>query len=477
MTFIYNIYKKVVSIHFFIYKGFLLSSEKIEIVNDEVGNDLADQGYLLKKPVGAIYLKCDSMTKLSRRTFNILLKNAESEMLTTDVHVMDLAKFKIGINSDSNTNHLKTVLKKIMGTVVEFNYINRDKKNVWTASALISDASIVGQTVSYSFPKTLRSQLADPEIYALIDSRVQNKFSSVYAEILYEWVEDWYRKDAGKGETPFFTIQQFREMMGVENKKSYQLFANLKRVIIEGPIEEINHLTDFIVKCKLRKFGRNYTHIKFLINKIMEISEKCTLVESLPERTSSKIKEIPLKILQLIPENQRGGCNQICLEILNSEGSDALIYYITELKKGSYTQNQKVKHWGKVLRGSNKNPGPVTRRDYQTALKKHETLEKEQMALEAYEQKQRNKAQREKEQFTKRYRLVNALSEKEYELFEAYIRLNDGAFKNNPNRKIVDGTKIRNIEPFLKQLRKNSFHAENVESDESNLFNELNEKE
>lgn len=295
-----------------------------------------------KKPSGSIYLTSEEVSMLGRKTFNFLLKHAQLEMLKVDTHEMDISIFREGVNSQANTNYLKQALKKLVGTAVEWDLINRDNKHEWGTASLLSSARIVdGKKLYYSFPTDLKPLLADPTVYALIDIKMQNKFSSKYAVTLYEIAVDYYRDSDQVGETPYISMEEFKKIMGVSNIKSYNTFSNLKKFVIEAPMREVNAETPYEMRYKLEKKGRNYTHIKFLIRKPQ-------LLAAIKQNDSIQIKDIPQGLLNMIPEGQQANCRQICIEILKSNGEEGLEFYIEYVKK--FEKKEKVNSWGPFLR-------------------------------------------------------------------------------------------------------------------------------
>ncbi|ESK37275.1 hypothetical protein P256_02330 [Acinetobacter nectaris CIP 110549] len=82
--------------------------------------------------------------------------------------------------------------------------------------------------------------------------------SSKYAIRLYEILISW--KEVGK--TPITSITEFREKIGLD-KSEYQRMDNLKRIVIEPAIKQINKYTDIRVEYDQFKTGRAITGLQF----------------------------------------------------------------------------------------------------------------------------------------------------------------------------------------------------------------------
>lgn len=85
-----------------------------------------------------------------------------------------------------------------------------------------------------------------------------SQLSSKYAIRLYELLISWREV----GQTPIIKILEFREKMGLEEHE-YLRMDNLKRIVIEPAIKQINKYTDIKVEYKQFKDGRSISGIRF----------------------------------------------------------------------------------------------------------------------------------------------------------------------------------------------------------------------
>ena len=100
---------------------------------------------------------------------------------------------------------------------------------------------------TYSFAAHLRYKLYNPRIYTKLNLRLQNRFTSRYALILWEVCFDYFDIARNRGETPFIPLDRFKELMGIA-LNDYSTFKALNQRVIKPAIKEINELTNYFVE-------------------------------------------------------------------------------------------------------------------------------------------------------------------------------------------------------------------------------------
>ena len=208
---------------------------------------------------------------LQRRAWNVLLANAYNELPDKDIHTVSVVELaaKLGFG-DGNQEYLKEVLESIVDCKVEWNVLNKDNKQVWGIAGLLASVEIEEGVCSYEFPKPLRLKLHNPRVYAKLNLRLQNRFTSRYALVLWEVCFDYFDADRGKGETPFIPLETFRELMGVEAYE-YTTFKSLNQWVIKPAMKEINDLTDYHVEVEHKRLGRRIGELKFRIKRVKQL--------------------------------------------------------------------------------------------------------------------------------------------------------------------------------------------------------------
>ena len=252
------------------------------------------------------------ITHLQRRAWNVLLANAYDELPNRDIHrvsVTELAK-SLGFNSH-NEDYLKETLEALVDCTVKWNLLGKDKKGRWGVASLLASAEIENGVCTYGFAPHLRLKLYNPRIYTKLNLRLQNRFTSRYALILWEVCFDYFDIARYQGETPFIPIETFRELMGLE-RDEYSVFKVLNRDVIKPAIKEINELTNFFLEVEQKRIGRRIGELKFRISRLKELPP----FEPTQETFLFDLEDLPPIAIKLI---QAGVSRKEALRIANQE--------------------------------------------------------------------------------------------------------------------------------------------------------------
>ena len=222
---------------------------------------------------------------LQRRAWNVLLANAYNELPDKDIHSVSMIELsaKLGFG-DGNQEYLKEVLRSLRSCEVEWNILGKDKVQEWGIAGLLAEVRIKEGICFYQFPYTLRLKLHNPRVYAKLNLRLQNRFTSKYALVLWELCFDYFDTTRGQGETPFIPLEIFRELMGIEAGE-YTTFKSLNQWVIKPAMKEINDLTDYLVEVEQKRFKRKIAELKFRITKVKQLPVQESVfpdIENLP---------------------------------------------------------------------------------------------------------------------------------------------------------------------------------------------------
>ena len=245
---------------------------------------------------------------LQRRAWNVLLANAYNELPDKDIHTVSMQDLTAKLGFDSkNEEYLKETLEALVDCTVKWNMLDKDKKEEWGVASLLAEARVREGTCFYQFSHTLRLKLHNPHVYAKLNLRLQNRFKSQYALVLWEVCFDYFDDDRNQGETPFIALETFRELIGMASDE-YPDFPILNRDVIKPAVREINNLTDYHVEVEQKRFRRRVAELKFRITKVKQIT--------LQESVFPDIENLPAVAVELV---QAGIDRKVALQITEQE--------------------------------------------------------------------------------------------------------------------------------------------------------------
>ncbi|HHU0101943.1 TPA: replication initiation protein [Legionella pneumophila] len=221
-----------------------------------------EEKFELKKHIATIHCH-GKITLLQRKIANALLFHAYHNLMTQDEHVIQISELTKLVGFDSNDHRkVKDALLKLLSTVIEWNVIDElsEDSEIWNASSIISDVSIRGSICRYSYSNKMRKLLYHPVRYGKIDLNIQTKFQSSYGLTLYENCNRY----KSIGNTPWFDLETFKKLMGVENGL-YKIFRDLNNRVIKKAVDEVNQYTLMSVEPEFKKLNRQVVSIRFLI--------------------------------------------------------------------------------------------------------------------------------------------------------------------------------------------------------------------
>ena len=227
----------------------------------------------------------NKISLLQRRAWNVLLANAYNELPHQEIHRVSMVELAAKLGFDSkNEEYLKGVLKSIVDCTVEWNILNKDNRETWGAASLLAFVEIEEGVCCYQFPHPLRLRLYNPRVYAKLNLRLQNRFKSQYALVLWELCFDYFDTERDRGETPFILLDTFRDLLGIGSSE-YPAFSIFNRAVIKPAVKEINEKTGYCVEVEQKRVGRRIGQLKFHISRHKQLPVQESLfpdIENLP---------------------------------------------------------------------------------------------------------------------------------------------------------------------------------------------------
>ena len=200
-----------------------------------------------------------SLTLNARRSITILWHNA---------HLQGVAEGKdyvIEIDDLKPDNHkgyemVEEAIIALMRTIITIKKADGKTQRVQFLGGNDLDAADRHAGVlAYSFDKRLVEILKDSTIWGKIALPILMALTSKYAVSLYEHVTQW----TGLAHKTFqdYTLDEFRELMGIENGK-YPAFGALNKHVLKPATLEINALAPFNITILPVKSGKKVTRIR-----------------------------------------------------------------------------------------------------------------------------------------------------------------------------------------------------------------------
>ena len=232
---------------------------------------LVGEPELLRKPVNtlAIVPKSARITTLGRKSYNVLLYEAQEQGLERDVFRAPLDRVIKGVDFDSNDHALiKKHLRAMVSTTVEWQSPTTGEGNSWNVSGLLAHARLTkerGQVwVEWSYAVNLKQELLQPTVFARLRLEIISQLRSHAGVALYEICTRY--KDIGRT-----ARQHWRWWQPVLSgnppsersaKQEYRIF---KRDTLKLAVAEVNALTDIDVELVEHREGRFIDEIQFHI--------------------------------------------------------------------------------------------------------------------------------------------------------------------------------------------------------------------
>lgn len=235
-------------------------TEKTKTLADDMVDHLDLPDKPLIKAAQAIEVKeTKSLSLFSRRLYNHLLALAYKNLPKDMTHEVNMAALRMG---NTVNREVKKSVQELQTTLIEYNHLNREGKEIWGSSTLLSDCEMnLGDGVLYyTFSPRIRELMHTPAQYAEISLKVIYAFRSKYSLVLYELIAARYRM---KKNHEVFPTDAFKVLMTVPEGKMKN-FADFKKRALDPATREINAFSPFQVTIdpnKFKKRGRKITHI------------------------------------------------------------------------------------------------------------------------------------------------------------------------------------------------------------------------
>ncbi len=200
-----------------------------------------------------------ALTLNARRSITILWHNAHMQ------GVEEGKDYTIEIDDLKPDNHkgyeqVEEAIEALMTSILKVRLADgRTRRVQFLGGNDLDDPDRSAGVLSYSFDKRLVEILRDSAIWGKISLPVLMAFSSKYSVSLYEHISQW--TGLSRKSYQDLTLEEFRELLGVEEGK-YAAFGALNKHVIKQTVLELNALASFSVTIVPIKTGKKVTHIR-----------------------------------------------------------------------------------------------------------------------------------------------------------------------------------------------------------------------
>lgn len=200
-------------------------------------------------------------------------------------------------------------------------FIEKGGEKAEEFNGFISRGRLTSKTISIELPPFLENVMKGLDqpraMFQLLNWQIFNHFSGKYEAVIYKLCRDY----VGARNTPYMTIQEFREYMGLKSHE-YPEFKNLNYFVIKKPVENINQspVSDISIKeIHFKKSGRNVIGFYFEVIRKNQTSIPFPELEQNPAFQFAKVHiEVSMQMEYLAlrkPEEI-----ELCIERANEYG-------------------------------------------------------------------------------------------------------------------------------------------------------------
>ena len=225
----------------------------------------------LRKPVNTLALvpKSQKITSLARKSWNVLLHEAQSQGLDRQTFSAPLSRIIRGVDFESNDHALiKKHLRAMVSTTVEWQSPTTGEGAFWTVSGLLAHATLSkvrGEVwVEWSYAVNMRQELLQPSVFARLSMEIVSQLRSHAGMALYEICARY--KDIGRTSRQSWHWWRPVLMGRPETEKTAKMeYRIFKRDCLRLAIAEVCAITDLDVELVEYKSGRFISELQFLI--------------------------------------------------------------------------------------------------------------------------------------------------------------------------------------------------------------------
>lgn len=161
-----------------------------------------------------------------------------------------------GESARNDNAHLKVTLDRLCGV-----YLTGEHKGDEWGAVLLAEWHLEqgGSMARLFIPPTAVASIQSPKTFAKIESRAAHSLTG-HGRQLYVLLAD--KKNMAQRHWTF-TVDELRSMMGCENKKSYEVWAQFHKWVLAPALAQVNDFGTVSVKMTTKRLGRAVQWVRF----------------------------------------------------------------------------------------------------------------------------------------------------------------------------------------------------------------------
>lgn len=240
------------------------------------------------------------LTAVENRVFYYLLFSAQKEKNGIYSCTLKLSELQnlINNNNEKKIESVKKLLEALKGTSLIFEQVN-ESDTIECDYSLVSaiEHNITRNEFKLIFLEKIYEHIVNYSIYAPLNLAIISKFSSFYAQRIYELLRLWSK--TGEVVEKEFRIEQLRFICAAMDK--YPQYKNFKQRVINQAVKEIQQNGNMEVDFKEIKEGRKVSKIKFIVldhePKVYFKNKKKKLIDD------KVIEDVNFEVSEILKEN------------------------------------------------------------------------------------------------------------------------------------------------------------------------------
>jgi plasmid replication initiation protein len=188
----------------------------------------------------------------------IFFRTPIEKIIDEQEHQLPISEIINFLGNTRNRKHVQALLEE-MAKIFSYAILKKSGQD-WGCFPLFSSACVDGGIFKYSYPLVIKKAFASYGPYSTMKLSMLRKFDCKYALFLYPLCFD-YKNTL---QTPWFTLQQFYQYMGIQDG-SYSDVGALNYHVVRKAVAEVNKKSDLMIKPKYQIVNRKTTEIKFAV--------------------------------------------------------------------------------------------------------------------------------------------------------------------------------------------------------------------